>query len=306
MVKKKTIAVLRGGLSSEKEISNKSASFVRTALKSLGYKVLDVNVDEKFLNWALDNKEVVDVFFNALHGTWGEDGRIQGVLEFLGIPYTHSGVTASAIGMNKALSKKIFERVGIKVPKGMVVSKKEILKKEPFLRPYVIKPVSDGSSVGVYIIKNNSSLKSILKKIDEKQILIEEYIEGTDFTVALMNGKILGLLEIIPKDSFYSFSAKYKNSQTVYRYPKKLNPEKLKKIFKFARLANKEIFSSGITRVDFRVSNNRSADGVYVLEINTQPGLTRTSLVPKIAKQYGISFEELMSWIVRDAKINKI
>ena len=306
MIKNKTIALLRGGLSSEQEVSNKSAGCVLYALKSIGYNVLDVNVNDKFLSWALKNKSHIDVFFNALHGTWGEDGKIQGVLEFLGVPYTHSGVTASAVGMDKELSKKIFENAGISVPKGKVFNKKEILKKDPFERPFVIKPISEGSSVGVHIIKKNTLTKNVLKKINENLILVEEYIDGSDYTVALMNGKVLGIMEIIPSESFYNFSAKYKNKKTIYRYPKQVEPKIIKKIIKFAKLANKEIKSTSITRVDFRVNNKKGEDGVYVLEINTQPGLTRSSLVPKIAKQAGISFEKLIDWIVKDAKNNKI
>ena len=305
MIKRKTIAVLRGGISSEKEVSNNSAKSIFTALKSLGYNALDVNVDEKFLFWALENKKSIDVFFNALHGTWGEDGKIQGVLEYLKIPYTHSGVTASALGMDKELSKKIFEKAGITVPRGKVISKREILRKEPFKRPFIIKPISEGSSVGVHIIKKNTRVETILKKINEKQILVEEYIDGSDYTVALMNGKALGVLEIIPRESFYNYSAKYKNKKTIYRYPKQTEPNILKKIVKFAKSANKEIKSTGITRVDFRVNNKRGEEGIYVLEINTQPGLTKSSLVPKIAKQSGISFESLIDWIVKDAKNNK-
>ncbi|PPR27674.1 MAG: D-alanine--D-alanine ligase B [Alphaproteobacteria bacterium MarineAlpha9_Bin4] len=306
MNKNKTIAVLRGGLSSEQEVSNKSAAYVLKALKALGYNALDVKVDENFLSWALENKNCIDVFFNALHGRWGEDGKIQGILEFLRIPYTHSGVTASALGMDKELSKKIFENAGITVPKGKVVSKREVLRKDFFKRPFVIKPISEGSSVGVNIVRKNTLIKNILKKTNEKFFLIEEYIDGIDCTVALMNGKVLGLLEIIPSESFYNYSAKYKNKETIYRYPKKIDPKVIKKIFKFAKLANKVIKSTSITRVDFRVNNQKEENGIYVLEINTQPGLTRSSLVPKIAKQSGVSFENLIDWIVKDAKNNKI
>ena len=305
MVNIKTIAILKGGLSAEHDISNKSAKSVKSALKSKGYKVLEVDVDNKFLSWATKNKYNIDVFFNALHGQWGEDGKIQGVLEYLSVPYTHSGLTASCLGMDKELSKKIFKNDGIKVPDGVVVSCNQILKKEPFKRPFVIKPVSEGSSLGVYIIRKNTSLKNILNKIKEKSILVEEYIPGNDYTVALMNGKVLGILEIIPKKTFYNFNAKYNSKDTIYRYPKETPTETIKKIIKYAKIANKSLKCSGITRVDFRV-NERKKDDVFVLEINTQPGLTKSSLVPKIAKQSGISFDNLIDWIVKDAKVNKI
>ena len=305
MKKNKTIAVLRGGLSMESEVSNSSANFVIKALKSIGHNTLDINVDKGFLNWAIKNKEHIDIFFNALHGKWGEDGKIQGVLEYLGIPYTHSGVTASAIGMDKELSKKIFKNAGIEVPNGFVVSKKNLLKKDPIKRPYIIKPICEGSSLGVHIISKNKQIKKILKDFKENEILAEEYIYGNDYTVALMDGKCLGILEIIPKESFYNYSAKYKNNKTIYRYPKRINQKTITKIIKLAKQANKQIKATSITRVDFRVNEKKGENGIYILEINTQPGLTKTSLVPKIAKQSGISFENLIDWMVKDAKINK-
>ena len=302
---KKTIAILKGGLSAEHSISIKSANSVKQALKSKGYNVLEVDVNNKFLSWATQHKEKVDVFFNALHGRWGEDGKIQGVLEYLGIPYTHSGLTASCLGMDKELSKKIFKNEGIKVPDGKIMSKKQILKKDPFKRPFIIKPVSEGSSFGVNIIRKNTSIKKAIDRMKEKLILVEKYIEGSDYTVALMNGKVLGILEIIPNKSFYNFSAKYNSKETIYRYPKKTSPEIINRIIKYAKLANKVLKCTGITRVDFRV-NLKGEEDIYVLEINTQPGLTKSSLVPKIAKQSGVSFDNLIDWIVKDAKINKI
>ena len=305
MTKVKTVAILKGGLSAEHDISKKSAQSVKVALKSNGYNVIEVDVNNDFLSWAIKNKDNVDVFFNALHGQWGEDGKIQGVLEYLGVPYTHSGVTASSLGMDKELSKKIFKNEGIKVPEGKVVTNNQILKKDPYKRPFIMKPVSEGSSFGVHIIKKNTSIEKVIKGMKEKIILVEEYIQGNDYTVALMNGKILGVLEIIPKQSFYNFSAKYRSEKTIYKYPKKTPPEMIKKIIKYSKLANKAIKCTGITRVDFRV-NDKNKDDIYVLEINTQPGLTKSSLVPKIAKQSGISFNNLIDWIVKDAKVNKV
>ena len=305
MTKVKTVAILKGGLSAEHDISKKSAQSVKVALKSNGYNVIEVDVNNDFLSWAIKNKDNVDVFFNALHGQWGEDGKIQGVLEYLGVPYTHSGVTASCLGMDKELSKKIFKNEGIKVPEGKVMTNNQILKKDPYKRPFIMKPVSEGSSFGVHIIKKNTSIEKVIKGMKEKIILVEEYIQGNDYTVALMNGKILGVLEIIPKQSFYNFSAKYRSEKTIYKYPKKTPPEMIKKIIKYSKLANKAIKCTGITRVDFRV-NDKNKDDIYVLEINTQPGLTKSSLVPKIAKQSGISFNNLIDWIVKDAKVNKV
>ncbi len=302
----KNIAILKGGTSSEFEISNKSALYVKTALVSKGYNVIDVNVNKRFLSWAIKNKNKIDVFFNALHGAWGEDGKIQGVLEFLRVPYTHSGVTASSVGMHKDLSKKIFKNAGIKVPNGRVLTSKVILEKDPYQRPYIIKPVSEGSSFGVYLIEKNTSVKKVLNKMKENLFLVEKYIKGTDVTVALMNGNVLGLLEIIPQERLFNYSAKYRSKNTVYRYPNKIKPNVIKKIIKYAKIANKELLCSSITRVDFRVDHEKSDQGVYVLELNTQPGLTKNSLVPKIAEQSGVSFENLIESIVKDAKFNKI
>ena len=305
MKKNKTIAVLRGGLSLENEVSNSSANFVIKALKSIGYNTLDINVDHYFLNWAIKNKGNVDIFFNALHGKWGEDGKIQGVLEYLKVPYTHSGVTASAIGMDKELSKKIFKNGELKFLTVLLFLKKSLLKKDPLKRPYIIKPICEGSSLGVHIISKNKQITKILKDIKENKILAEEYICGSDYTVALMNGKCLGILEILPNESFYNYSAKYKNKKTKYRYPKKTDQKIISKIIKLAKIANKQIKATSITRVDFRVNEKKGENGIYALEINTQPGLTRTSLVPKIAKQSGINFESLIDRIVKNAKVNK-
>jgi len=170
MSKLKTVAILKGGLSLEHAISNKSASSVKRALIAKGYNVLEVDVNNTFLSWAVKNKNRVDVFFNALHGQWGEDGRIQGVLEYLGVPYTHSGLTASCIGMNKELSKNIFKNVGITVPDGKVMSRFQILKKEPFKRPFVLKPVSSGSSYGLKIIKSKKDFNIFLSELKKYKV----------------------------------------------------------------------------------------------------------------------------------------
>ena len=194
MRKNITVGLLRGGLSSERKISNASAKCVKSALISLGYKVLDIDVRDDFLTWVIKHGKQVDIFFNALHGTYGEDGKIQGVLEFTGIPYTHSGVTASAIGMDKDLSKKIFINAGVNVPRGKVLFKNEILKKDPIKRPYVIKPISEGSSLGIFIIKKTTSIEEVLKKIKKNEVLVEEYIEGNDYTVKRVTEKAVEVI----------------------------------------------------------------------------------------------------------------
>lgn len=302
----KNIALLKGGLSSEAEISNLSASYVKKALLENGYNVKTVNVDHSFLEWAFKNKNDIDVIFNALHGNWGEDGKIQGFFEYLKIPYTHSGVLASAVGMNKYLSKKIFESDGLPVPSGNVLSKELLfIKNNNYKIPFVVKPISEGSSLDIFIIKNLEDFYNLKKKIDTDKYLVENFIDGIDITVGLMGGKALGLLEIETNNSFYDFNAKYKSNKTSYIKPIHLSSEIVSKIIDYSERANSILNCKGITRVDFRYDERKGNDGIYILEINTQPGLTETSLLPRIAKDAGISFPKLIDWIVKDAGVDK-
>ena len=302
----KNIALLKGGYSNEAEVSRSSACSVEEALKLIGYNVISVEVNKDFPEWAIENKNKIDIFFNSLHGNWGEDGKIQGFLEYLGIPYTHSGVTASAIGMNKEHAKKIFSSIGLRVPNGKAINLSTLLENEPFDRPYIIKPISGGSSLGVHVIEKKTILKNIIKNLKNDFFIAEEYIPGKDLTVALIGGKPIGILEVKAKQKFYNYDAKYnKNSKTEYLAANYLPKEIEAKILADSVKANNILECKGITRVDFRLNSTLGLRGIYLLEINTQPGLTKNSLVPKIAKNAGLSFEQLIGLIVNDAGIEK-
>ncbi len=302
----KNIALLKGGNSSEAEVSKLSAASVEQALLINGYNVDSIEIDNNFVKWAIENKEKVDVFFNALHGTWGEDGKIQGVFEYLQVPYTHSGVLSSAIGMNKYLSKKLFKSVGLPVPEGDILNK-ELLETtcKTYKKPFIIKPISEGSSINVHIVKEIRDIDNVIKKINSEKLLVEDFIDGVDLTVGVMGGQAIGLLEIETNKSFYDFDAKYKSNKTLYKEPKNLSKEVKNKILEYSEIANNILNCTGITRVDFRFDQTRGVEGIFLLEINTQPGLTKSSLLPKIAKNAGISFTNLIDWIVKDARINK-
>ena len=302
----KNIVLLKGGFSDEAEVSRNTAKSVEVALKSIGYSVTSIEVNNDFPNWIIKNKKKIDLVFNALHGNWGEDGKIQGFLEYIGIPYTHSGVTASAIGMNKFLAKKIFASEGIKLPKSKILDLYDVEKKDPFKRPFVIKPISGGSSLGIKIVEKETSIKEILYKTKDYKVMVEEFIPGRDFTVALLEGTILGVLEVKAKSNFYNYSAKYdKNSQTKYILPDDISEKIRQRLFEDSIKANNILNCQGVTRVDFRLNLNLGLEGIYLLEINTQPGLTKNSLVPKIAKNAGLSFDDLIKFIVSKAGVNK-
>lgn len=302
----KNIALLKGGNSLEAEVSKLSAASVEQALLVNGYNVDSVEINNNFIEWAIENKEKVDVFFNALHGTWGEDGKIQGVFEYLQVPYTHSGVLSSAIGMNKYLSKKLFKSEGLPVPDGGILNKDFLeTKGKTYKKPFIIKPVSEGSSINVHIVKESKDLDNVMKKINSEKLLIEDFIEGVDLTVGVMGGEAIGLLEIETNKSFYDFNAKYKSDKTSYKEPKNLSKGIINKILEYSEKANNVLNCTGITRVDFRFDESKGIEGIFLLEINTQPGLTKSSLLPKIAENAGISFTNLIDWIVKDARINK-
>ncbi len=304
---KKKILILAGGYSKEREISIKTAKAVFKQIKNdYRCKILDP------INGFIKNirKFKPHVIFNALHGRYGEDGYIQLILENEKIKYTHSGVKASSICINKLISKKIFIENNILSPKYLIFKQnsdqnykkiyQKIVNKLKF--PVVIKPINEGSSVGVYICDKNNFFKNIKKLRSEKEILIEKYIPGREIQVAIMGNKKLGTIELVPKRKFYDYKAKYdKNAKTRHILPVKLPIKKLKEVENLALKAHKITGCKGITRSDFRFSQNK----FYLLELNTQPGLTELSLVPEIAKYKGINFYNLIKWIINDASINR-
>jgi len=305
---KNLIVVLMGGLSGEREISFLTGKACSKALKKKGYQVKELDAKENFIEVL---KKIKPKFvFNALHGRYGEDGFVQGILESLKIPYTHSGVLASSLAMDKELSKIIFKKNNLKIPKYFLLNnnyngniKKEIkIKKIKF--PLVIKPVNEGSSLGVYICKNSNQFKkhyNLLKKI-YKKILVEEYIPGKEIQAAVMGNKSLGAIELVPKRKFYDYQAKYSSkAKTKHIMPAPITKTKYKEILFLAKKAHKVLGCRGITRSDFKFYKNK----FYLLETNTQPGMTKLSLFPEIAKYCGIEFESLVLWMANDASINR-
>ena len=302
------IVVLMGGLSGERKISLLTGKACSKALKKKGYKVVDLDAKGYFVDELKQLKP--KIVFNALHGKYGEDGFVQSILESLKIPYTHSGVLSSSLAMDKELSRLIFIKNNLKVPKYFLLQKdhegnlnKKINNKK-IKFPIVIKPINEGSSLGVSICKNKRQFTSKYKKLMENydRILVEEYIPGREIQVAVMGEKALGAIELVPRRQFYDYTAKYSNTaQTQHIMPAPLSPKKYKEILGLAKKAHKLLGCRGITRSDFRFFKNK----FYLLETNTQPGLTKLSLVPEIAQYCGIKFEDLIVWMTENASSNK-
>jgi D-alanine-D-alanine ligase len=299
----KSVVVLMGGVSSEREVSLSSGRNVAAALAAEGYAVRthDVTHDVGALLAALDPRP--DAVFNALHGRWGEDGCIQGVLELLAIPYTHSGLLASALAMDKPMAKKLFADAGLPCAEGRVVGRDEMLAGDPMERPYVIKPLNEGSSVGVIIVQAGNNQPPISGDWPfGAEVLVERYVPGREITVAVMGDRALGATEIRPKDGFYDYAAKYTEGRTVHLVPAPLPPAQYDRALAIALDAHNALGCRGVTRADLRYDDTEGEPGsFYLLEINTQPGMTPMSLVPEIAASVDISFGALVSWMVEHA-----
>ena len=303
---KKKILILSGGISKERLISLDTGTQVSKELKKNGYKV---KISEPDFSLKTNiRKFKPDIIFNALHGQYGEDGYIQSIIEGFKIPYTHSGVIPSAIAMDKDISKKIFSKNKIRTPKYFIYSFN--LKKEDLITkinkhikfPVVVKPLNEGSSVNVYICNKNNIIRILNSISNYKKIMIEEFIGGREIQVAIMGNKILGAIELKPKRKFYDYQAKYnRKAKTEHIIPVKIKRKKLNEVLQIAYKAHKIIGCKGVTRSDFKFYNEK----FYLLEINTQPGMTKLSLVPEIAAHRGISFIELIEWILRDASKKK-
>jgi D-alanine-D-alanine ligase len=306
-VKKEKITVLMGGTSAERDVSLDSGKACAKALTELGFDVTSLDAKDDFIEKLIKNKP--DKVFNALHGRFGEDGSIQGLLEHLEIPYTHSGILSSAIAMDKLTSKKIFKDAKINSPEYLVIKNLEDFKNSNINYPCVIKPNNEGSSVGVYIFNelkksNEDTVVSLLKKYNF--LILEKYIPGREIQVAVMGSKALGAIEIIPTRSFYDYEAKYSSSaKTKHVIPVSMNEVDYKKILDTALQAHNTLGCRGVTRSDFRYNESDKVNKIYILEVNTQPGMTNLSLVPEIANYYGIFFNELVKWIINDASINR-
>jgi D-alanine-D-alanine ligase len=304
----KHVAVLMGGWSAEREVSLRSGKACADALESEGYRVTRVDV-QRNIGEVLGALKP-DTAFNVLHGVPGEDGTIQGVLEVLGIPYTHSGVLSSALAMDKAQARIVMANAGVPVAEGRVVTRAEAAKGHVLPRPYVLKPVAEGSSVGVFIVtEEHAHPPQELTRPDWKHgetLLAERYIPGLELTCAVMGDEALDVIEIEAATRFYDYEAKYAPGGSRHILPARIKPN----IYQEARIltlkAHRALGCRGISRADFRFDNREDGSGeLFCLEVNTQPGMTETSLVPELAAYRGMSFGGLVRWIVEDASLNR-
>ena len=299
------VAVLYGGMSVEREVSLASGAQVIVALRTGGYEVVPIEVgnDLKAVIDALDPRP--DAVFNALHGRFGEDGTIQGVLDLLNIPYTHSGVRASALAMDKAAAKAVFAAAGLPVAAGSVVEVASLAERDPLPLPYVIKPVNEGSSVGVEIMRaaDNRRAGIVAGWRFGARALVEEFIPGRELTVAVMGDRALAVTEIIARANvFYDYESKYANGGSDHVVPARIHPEATERALATALGAYRALGCSGAARADFRYDDTAGEPGrLVLLEINTQPGLTPTSLLPEQAALLGIDFVRLCAWMVEHA-----
>jgi D-alanine-D-alanine ligase len=297
------IAVLMGGPSAEREVSLVSGAAVAGALRELGHRVreIDVGHDIGAVIAALDLRP--DVAFNALHGRYGEDGCIQGVLEFLEIPYTHSGVLASALAMDKPTARRLFAETGLRCAEGRVAHRREVMEGRVMDPPYVVKPLNEGSSVGVHIVTggDNGPPRDEEWTFGE-QVLVERYIPGREIQVAVLGERALGAIEIRPLGRFYDYEAKYTAGKAEHLMPAPLTEADYREALELGRKAHMTLGCRGVSRTDLRFDDTGGGPGLfYVLEVNTQPGMTPLSLVPEIAAHSGIGFAELVAWMVEDA-----
>ena len=304
----KHVAVLMGGWSNEREVSLSSGRGCAQALRNAGYAVTEIDVDRNIASVLTELRP--DVVFNALHGTFGESGMIQGLLELLELPYTHSGVLASALAMDKHQAKIMFKAAGIPVTDHVIVPRQEVARNHVMTPPYVVKPIADGSSFGVFIVKAGQEHppQEILREDwnGGEAVMVERYIPGRELTCAVMGDVALGVTEIVTDLSFYSYEAKYVKGGSNHLIPAPVSSKIYDKVQKMSLKAHAALGCRGVTRADFRFNDAAGVDGELVcLELNTQPGMTETSLVPEQARHAGHSFEELVSWMVEDASCNR-
>jgi D-alanine-D-alanine ligase len=299
------VAVLMGGWSNEREVSLMSGNGVADALESLGHEVSRVDMDRGVALKLAELKP--DVVFNALHGTPGEDGTVQGMLDLMGLTYTHSGLVTSVIAIDKQLTKQALVPHGIPMPGGRVVRTEELHQRDPLPRPYVLKPVNEGSSVGVAIVTEESNYSNPIstdargpwQEFDE--LLAEPFIRGRELTCAVLGDRALGVTELKPRSGFYDYDAKYTDGLTEHVFPAQIPEEITDACMRLSVEAHRLLGCKGASRSDFRWDDSQGADGLFLLEVNTQPGMTPLSLVPEQARHCGISYPELVQWIVDEA-----
>jgi len=303
----KHVAVLMGGVSAEREVSLVSGKACAKALGEAGYQVTEIDVGRDVGALVAALTPAPDAVFNALHGRWGEDGCVQGLLELMHIPYTHSGVKASAMAMDKVTAKRVVAAAGVASPQGLVVRRDELRDHEPIARPYVIKPINEGSSVGVRIVREGDNRPAV----DDapwgfgEEVLIEPFIPGRELAVSVMGDRALAVTDIQAKSGFYDYEAKYTDGRAVHVIPAEIGPRATQAALDAALAAHQALGCRGVSRSDFRYDDTQVKNGgmgeLYWLEVNTQPGMTPLSLVPEQAAHLGISFPEICAWMVENA-----
>ena len=294
------VAVLMGGWSAEREVSLVSGAAVAKALKKTGYRVTPIDVQRDMGSLMTRLYPRPDAVFNALHGRYGEDGCVQGLLNILDIPYTHSGLLASALAMDKPMAKCLFAAAGIPVAEHKIVRRDDVVRGDVMARPYVVKPLNEGSSVGVTIVLegDNPSPFTDANWPFGKEVMVERFVPGKELTVAVMGDKALAVTEITTDRGFYDYDAKYAEGGSAHLVPAPLEPAVYDEVMRLSALAHEALGCRGVSRADLRYDG----ETVYLLEINTQPGMTHTSLVPEQAAHVGLSFEELVSWMVENVE----
>lgn len=296
------VAVLKGGLSAEREVSLSSGRECANALRAAGYEVIEVDAGRDLAVRLIEIKP--DCVFNALHGRWGEDGCVQGLLEWLAIPYTHSGVLASALAMDKQRSKEAFRAAGLPVVQSVIATRDEVRSRHVMPPPYVVKPKNEGSSVGVYIVHEAANAPPQLSDDMPESVMVETYAPGRELTTAVLGDRALAVTDIITT-GWYDYHAKYSVGGSRHEVPARIPQEITEACLDYALRAHRALGCRGLSRTDFRWDESRGLDGLILLETNTQPGMTPTSLAPEQAAHAGISFPELCRWIVEDASCNR-
>ncbi len=299
------VAVLMGGWSAEREVSLVTGAGVADALESKGYRVTRIDMGRDIAARLAEAKP--DVVFNALHGTPGEDGSVQGMMDLMGVKYTHSGLVTSVIAIDKVLTKNALVPAGIPMPGGQTVKSESIYERDPLARPYVLKPVNEGSSVGVAIVTAEGNYGNPIGRDvkgpwqDFEELLAEPFIRGRELTVAVLADKPLVVTELKPKSGFYDYDSKYTEGLTEHICPAQIPEDITDAMMGYALKAHRVLGCKGASRSDFRWDDERGLDGIFLLEVNTQPGMTPLSLVPEQAKHVGISYEELVDMLVKEA-----
>ena len=299
------VAVLMGGWSAEREVSLVTGAGVADALEKKGYRVTRIDMDRNIAARLTEVKP--DVVFNALHGTPGEDGSIQGMMDIMGIKYTHSGLVTSVIAIDKVLTKNALVPAGIPMPGGQIIRSETVHERDPLERPYVLKPVNEGSSVGVAIVTKEGNYGNPIGRDvkgpwqEFEELLAEPFIRGRELTVAVLADKPLVVTELKPKSGFYDYDAKYTDGLTEHICPAQIPEDIAEAMMGYAIKAHRVLGCRGASRSDFRWDDEKGLDGIFLLEVNTQPGMTPLSLVPEQARHLGISYEDLVDQLVREA-----